>query len=319
MSVFPPSTQNVDLDVRRERDHELIAALCSALGSPVRIRIIYYLQFWYVREITKMSSDLSIPMTTLMHHLEKLADAGVVILYYKYSKRASVRMAAREMKNININLYFDGRDMVEKKVSYSQSVGVGCYSDYSGDTVKLLLAENRVVSIPGDNFPEERFNSLLVFTNYGRISYSFSNGKAKSSRVKEIVFTFEICSEAPFYDNNYLSDITFWVNGVELTTYTLIGDFGDRRGKLNPAWWPAVNTQYGQLVRLSANKNGVMINGNVVNPRVNVDHLMLDKGHKTEFTFGNKDTAEHRGGFNLFGRSFGDYPQDICMELVSEE
>ena len=30
---------------------------------------------------------------------------------------------------------------------------------------------------------------------------------------------------------------------------------------------------------------------------------------------GNKEDAKYAGGFNLFGRTFGDYEQDILMEL----
>jgi predicted transcriptional regulator len=40
----------------------------------------------------------------------------------------------------------------------------------------------------------------------------------------------EICSEAPLHHENWPSDITVWLNGVEIGAWTSPGDFGDVRG-----------------------------------------------------------------------------------------
>ena len=34
---------------------------------------------------------------------------------------------------------------------------------------------------------------------------------------------------------------------------------------------------------------------------------------------GNKDNADNLGGFNLFGKRFGDYNQDIIMNLIYDD
>ncbi len=36
---------------------------------------------------------------------------------------------------------------------------------------------------------------------------------------------------------------------------------------------------------------------------------------RIELKFGNKPTATNLGGFNVFGKRFGDYPQDISLAL----
>lgn len=53
--------------------------------------------------------------------------------------------------------------------------------------------------------------------------------------------------EPPHYNNDWHSDITVWINNQEIGTWTVPGDFGDKRGKLNPDWWNADQTQYGLL------------------------------------------------------------------------
>ena len=44
--------------------------------------------------------------------------------------------------------------------------------------------------------------------------------------------------------------------------------------------------------------------------------MMRLVGESISIRIGNKDDAENKGGFNLFGRSFGDYAQDIILTLV---
>ena len=125
----------------------------------------------------------------------------------------------------------------------------------------------------------------------------------------------ELCSEAPYYDNDYLSEITFWVNKKEICTYLSEGDYGDRRGNVTPTWWSRKNTQYGKLVNILIDKTGVFINDKKVNDKINVDNLNLDKDNKITFTLGNKPTATYVGGFNLFGKCFGDHMQGIIMNV----
>ncbi len=51
----------------------------------------------------------------------------------------------------------------------------------------------------------------------------------------------------PDYNNIYKSDITFWINEVELCTYRSRSDYGDRRGNYAiPPWLPN-STQYSML------------------------------------------------------------------------
>ncbi|GHV78648.1 hypothetical protein AGMMS49944_04390 [Spirochaetia bacterium] len=54
-------------------------------------------------------------------------------------------------------------------------------------------------------------------------------------------------SETPGTNKNWLSDITMWINTIEIGSWTSPGDFGDRRGMLTPSWWKLEGSQYGLL------------------------------------------------------------------------
>ena len=49
--------------------------------------------------------------------------------------------------------------------------------------------------------------------------------------------------------------------------------------------------------------------------KVRISDIWLSENAFVTMTMGNKKNAKYEGGFNLFGKTFGDYPQDILMEI----
>jgi predicted transcriptional regulator len=104
---------------------------------------------------------------------------------------------------------------------------------------------------------------------------------------------------------------------VEICTFTSPGDFGGRRGKYTPEYWPITSTQFGILKRVTVNKTGVYLDNQLIDSKNIFDDLQLLKGNAIQLTIGIKDDAIHKGGINIFGKNFGDYPQGIIMTLSS--
>ena len=48
---------------------------------------------------------------------------------------------------------------------------------------------------------------------------------------------------------------------------------------------------------------------------VTVDELDLNGKSYVTVRIGNKEDAKYIGGFNIFGKDFGDYAQDIVLSL----
>jgi predicted transcriptional regulator len=124
----------------------------------------------------------------------------------------------------------------------------------------------------------------------------------------------ELCSEAPHHNNDYPSDITVWVNDVEIGTWTSPGDFGGKRGRLNPPWWNDSHSQYGMLKIWSVDREGSYVDGTPASDN-GLRRLMLAPQQPITVRIGIKPEAEHPGGFNLFGRGFGNYEQDVVLRL----
>lgn len=103
---------------------------------------------------------------------------------------------------------------------------------------------------------------------------------------------------------------------MEIATHTSPGDYGGRRGKFTPDYWPVTSTQFGQLKRFNVTTEGVFDNNVLVNKSVSFNDLALAEHQSIKFSIGVKPDAVHRGGINLFGKNFGDFPQSIIMTLT---
>ena len=140
-----------------------------------------------------------------------------------------------------------------------------------------------------------------------------------------MVFSFEACSEAPNYAEDWPSDITISIAGIDCCTWRCPGDFGARRGLLSPQWWSnSMATQYGILNRIEINNEGSFLN-NIKTSDVRIQDLGIANLQNVPIRIGNKEDAEYIGGFNLFWKelwrlssrfdTYYNIPSIICYSL----
>ena len=116
------------------------------------------------------------------------------------------------------------------------------------------------------------------------------------------------------HHENWPSDVTMWINGTEIGTWTSPADFGGKRGVLTPDWWESRNTQYGLLKIWQVNGDGSYVDGVRVSS-VQLDELQITGHDFISVRIGVKPEAANLGGINIFGSHFGNYPQDIVLRL----
>lgn len=163
-------------------------------------------------------------------------------------------------------------------------------------------------------FHPDRSTAQLLWMADGFVEYMFPNSLPAANPIHELELVMEICSETENYNNDFPSDITVWVNGVETGTWTAPGDMGGNRGHLNPDWWHDYNTQHGFLKVWSVDDKGTFVDGKWV-ADVRLPDLSIAPQQPITIRIGIKPDALHRGGFNLFGRGFGNHEQDLVLRL----
>jgi predicted transcriptional regulator len=162
----------------------------------------------------------------------------------------------------------------------------------------------------------ERVNAQAIWFSSGFVEYSIPNYVAANQYVEEIEISFEISSEAPGFNDEWLSDIQFSMNGVPLCQWTSPGDFGEKRGILTPQWW--IENQYGLLKVLRISHKGTLLDGERVSD-ITPDDILHDSHRRWVLRFEVSKDAVNVGGLTLFGSKFGNYNQDILVRTFYRE
>ncbi len=308
-------TVNYHHELMREEDTEAIVARCHALGSPERLKILRALHNTSLT-VTEVADLLYMSVSTASHHLRILRDAGLINIALMPGKRGHVQLCQRWVSSLLITT---GGEEAQEEATYSiQEIPVGLYTDCGMEYVAgFCTADESFMFDTGNYYDPRRAEAQLIWSSGGYVEYAFSNTHA-GKPLKSITISLEICSDTLNYQLGWKSDLTFWLSGVELVTYTSPSDFGGRRGRLNPAWWENHCSQYGELKVITVTEDGCMLDGRPVTGD-NIPSVKDFSDMKTLFLrIGNKPDAANYGGFNIFGRGFGDHTQDIRIELAYE-
>ncbi|WP_319756857.1 ArsR family transcriptional regulator [uncultured Sphaerochaeta sp.] len=295
-------------------DEEKLRRVGYALSSTQRIQILKLLYYnsYNVKEIAEL---LDIPASSAALHVRELERADLIQTKQLPGKRGSMKICSR--KNDYVNIKLSGQASNINQVS-TISMPIGAYTDCRvtptcglADIHTIIGYEDR----PNNFYLPERVNAKVLWTSSGYVEYKFPFPVEHQTLPKELILTFEACSEAPNFKEDWKSDVTIWINEIECGTWQSPGDFGARRGKLNPEWWDDGVSQYGKLVTVSISGELTRINTKHAS-NITINDLHLDSNEAISLRIGNKEDARYIGGFNLFGRSFGDYNQDIELSFV---
>lgn len=295
-------------------DEQEICLLGKALSSPERIKIIKLLAMQTNLIISDIAKSLSIPQSSVAFHLKILDEAGIIRMEERPGKRGTSKLCSNKLDYINVWLTGNGGKTDD---IYTLDMPVGNYMECQAFPTCGLSSKSGVIGMEDQVYSfylPQRQNAGILWTSRGHVSYRFANQVHEKAVPREIIFSMEICSEAPGYNEDWKSDITFWINGVECTTWTCPGDFGRMRGRLNPPGWGYGQTQYGILVVLDVRQDGCYFNEEKVSD-VTVDTLALNDQPYVDLKIGNKEDAHYVGGFNLFGKDFGNHEQGIVMTI----
>ena len=310
------NTNNTTYYINREEDFLEIEKKSKALASNLRIKILKQL-FEKPLSISEIATMNNLDMTNAIFHLKILENAGYVLLKEITRNKRNVKFCYLNFTKFSID--FDNKIQTNQINKFVQSMPIGMYVDAEFyDFARMANNIERLAFNPNNVFGNFRFNVGLIWTNGGKLTYAFNNDFCLTNVVKELVFSLEICSEAPGYRHDWKSDITFSVNDKEILTYTAPGDYGDKPGKLNPSWWSLGSTQYGDLIKIKIDNVGVYLNDILVNSIYTLNDLNLKRNNKILFKLETKKDAVNYNGFNLFGKTWGNYEQDIVLEALLE-
>ncbi|MEF3305002.1 ArsR/SmtB family transcription factor [Paenibacillus sp. GYB003] len=297
---------------------ERLKRVAHALSSDVRIGIIKLLNENKMN-IVDIADRLGLPVSTVALNVKVLEQTGLILTETVPAKRGTMKVCSRNFDLVRMKLYTTIGNH-DPKNCYTVEMPIGHFTDCDIAPTCGMAVESGIVEPkeePSVFYEPERVDAQLIWFRSGYVEYKFPAAIPGQAGIRSIQFSFELCSEAPTYDHEFPSDITVWINGVEIGTWTCPGDFGDRRGRLNPAWVPYGVTQYGLLKTWKVNRNGTYLDDMKLSD-VALGELDIRPRRPIRLKIGVKADAVHIGGLNLFGKKLGDHEQDIVMRILYE-
>lgn len=296
------------------REEERMDKIFSALDSNVRRDILRLVNnnSYSVIEIAKI---LGIPPSTAAFHINILQNADLINIQMKSNLRGSSKIISRKIDEISISCV-DASQSTDV-ITTILDIPIGSFTDCSVMPSCGMANEENIIEMddtPGVFFSTEKAGAQIIWFASGYLEYKIPNYFLKEKEPVGLSFSMELCSEAPNYRNDWESDITFWVNGVEICTWVSPGDFGGHRGQLNPRWWPDISSQYGLLKTVRLNSYGAYLDENKMSS-IRLSDLNIEQGDYFTLRIGIKPDAVNAGGINLFGEKFGNYQQNITVKF----
>ncbi|MEC0107687.1 ArsR family transcriptional regulator [Paenibacillus taichungensis] len=303
------------LELSFDNPDELVT-VTHALSTRSRVDILRLLISQNLN-IVEIAEALKLPVSTVASNIKVLEAARLINTELLPASRGAMKVCSRNYDDIHIALNQEKAIPKGDIQVYEVDMPIGHYSDCEvSPTCGMANGEGMIIreDEPASFYHPKHVGAQIMWFRKGYVEYLMPLEIPAEAVIESLELSMEICSEAPNYDHNWPSDISVWINGVEIGMWTCPGDFGDRRGKLNPAWWFEWSTQYGLLKTWRVDKNKTTLDMEKISA-VDLAQLNLQNSHKLRVRIGIKPDAVHQGGVNLFGRQFGDYDQNIKMTV----
>ncbi|MFR2746846.1 MAG: ArsR/SmtB family transcription factor [Roseburia hominis] len=283
----------------------------KALGSDTRIQILNILLENEQMSMNQLATELNISNGALTGHIKKLEECGLINISNESAGHGNQKMCSVTQDRIIVDI----KKPIDYKNVFETEIKVGQFSRHQVWPTCGIATRESVIGELDDiryfNHPD-RFTANILWFTKGYIEYTIPNLIPSNQRITQLSISAELSSEAPGIDNNWPSDISFYINDTKIGMWTSPGDFGDVHGMFTPQWWPQNWNQYGLLKLLVINDYGTYIDGLV---DVSTLSLHLDYSSDIRLRLAVENDSEHVGGITLYGKSFGNYDQDIRVAI----
>ena len=307
------SDKQLHLDINT--DIGRIYPVAHALSSELRLQIIHTLGNRSMN-VNELAQTLDVPLSTLSMNVAVLEKVGLIGSETQAGVRGTMKLCSRLTDLLAVSLVAQEQrpHFVDQMV-----MPIGCFSEVGDIKPTCGLASREGFIGIQDNplafYLPDRFSAQLIWMRQGYLEYRFPTMPLKGILLEAVEISFEACSEAINYRPEWPSDISLFINGVKVGSWLSPGDFGGRRGLLNPEWWSDGSTQFGHLVTWRIDGTGSFL-GHMRVSDVRLEQLNIQAGDHFTMRLGVEPDAPHVGGMNLFGRGFGDYQQDIVIRYA---
>ncbi|MEG0741153.1 MAG: helix-turn-helix domain-containing protein [Clostridia bacterium] len=297
-------------------NYQQIQPITHALSTNLRLQMLRLIADTGM-SVNEIAHALDIPVSTSALNVHVLEKAGLITSDLQPGSRGKLKICDRSIDHLSICLIaHDERE----GFLHQYDMPVGCYRTVGSVQPTCGFASweagNGMYDMPAAFYHPKHFMADIIWMRDGYVEYDFpALDFDRLDNLDYLEFSFEACAEAPNYRNDWPSHLCVSVNGVEIGQWLCDGDYGGRRGTLNPSWWGDHNTQYGRLTSWRVNQHGTLLENQPISS-VSLRDLQLGQADHLTLRIAVGRVNGVPGGMNLFGKRFGDFPQDIIMRCA---
>jgi predicted transcriptional regulator len=233
----------------------------KAMASQQRIQMLDILRKETLN-VNELALRLGLPQSTVATHINILENAGLIATEKKKAKKGSQKLCRTAFSEMMVKFPDEPN---EKKDSIDVEMPIGIFTGWNVSSPCGLCSTENIIGFldtPDSFLNPDRMKAGLLWCGEGFVEYQFPNNAIYETRkVRKLELSLELSSEVPGTNKNWLSDITLWINDVEVGFWTSPGDFGDRRGLFTPSWWKLEGSKYGLLKNYSVTDEGSFVDG----------------------------------------------------------
>jgi predicted transcriptional regulator len=288
------------------------------LASSVRVQILKLLHKGVGVNVNDIADALKLPQSTVSSNLQILEESGLIRTETQKGRKGNQKVCFSAFDEILVMFREDITDASAD--AFQVAMPIGLYTRYEVSAPCGLCSPGGIIGlldVPSTFLNPDRMNAGLMWFTRGFVEYQFPNNARLTGRdVTALEFSMELSSEVPGTLSDWPSDITVAINGLEVGTWTSPGDFGDKRGVYTPDWWKLKGSQYGKLKTFRVTADGSFVDGLKISA-ISLRDLDISAHHSIRLKIEVKADARHPGGVNIFGRGFGNYDQDIVLNVTT--
>ncbi|MGK7296843.1 MAG: ArsR/SmtB family transcription factor [Candidatus Wenzhouxiangella sp. M2_3B_020] len=290
--------------------------ILKGLASPTRVSILTLLHENGPTNVNVIAERLELPQSSVSTNVRILEEAGLVETEARKARKGTQKICRAIYDELVVNFQQEAPATAGKTIEVSMPLGLYSHCEVTSPC-GICSTEGIIglLDVPSTFLEPDRMRASLLWFTSGYVEYQFpNNANLLKSDLEAVELSMELSSEVPGTNANWPSDINVSLNGTELGVWTSPGDFGDKRGLLTPDWWKLKGSQYGMLKTWSVTRSGTFVDGLKISD-VTLAELDLTAHRSIRVRIEVRADAPHPGGVNVFGRGFGNYDQDIVLQL----
>lgn len=290
----------------------------KAMSSTIRIQILKILASEKEINLNELARRIGVTNGAITPHIRLLEETGIIDTKTMVAKHGTQKICSLRVEKYVIHIGHVEREYNQN--SFSVELPPGHYVDYDVTPTCGIATAERIIGVydmPIYFSDTEHFQAQIVWFTTGFVEYEIPNYLPEQATLKEILFQAELGSEAVAFNNDYKSDIHFYINGLFIGIWQSPGDFGGVKGFYNPDWWVPSMNQYGILMEFRVNKEGTFIEGNKYSD-LTVDQLNIRPGSRIRMRLAVPEGLPDSRGLTIYGRGFGNYNSGMMIRLNYE-